>query len=263
MTEATLVERQAAFMHAILDEDAPLPEGWGNSQAAGMTVYRGNYRSALMDALASTFERTARYVGEAAFKQASAHHAIRHPPTGWTIDESGRGFDATCAELFGENPEVGELAWLEWAMLQVSTAADHAPVDPAEFGARTADFGDEDWMGLTIAIQPGASARLVEFDLTALWNALESEGQERPDPTLAAPQGCLVWREGERPTFLLVDSDAARAFEAMQAGASYGEVIALLAGENPGEEVVQDAAMRAGSYLGSWLQEGMIAALEP
>ena len=47
-----LAERQSAFLRSILDEDAPLPSGWGNSQAAGMAVYRGNYRSALMGALA-------------------------------------------------------------------------------------------------------------------------------------------------------------------------------------------------------------------
>lgn len=262
MTEQSLAERQAAFMRAILDDSAPLPSGWGNSQAAGMAVYRGNYRSALMDALANTFERTARYVGEAAYKQASAHHAITHPPAGWTIDEAGAGFDTTCAELFGDNPEVAELAWLEWAMLDVSTAAETPPLDPAGFGAVTAEFGDEDWMGLRVEFQPRATAKQVEHNLTALWNALEEEGQDRPDSSLPKPQGCLVWREGERPTFMLVDPDNAHAFAAMQGGARYGEVIELLAGEEPGEEAVQDAAMRAGSFLGHWLQEGLVTGLK-
>lgn len=262
MSKETLAERQATFMRAILDEGAPLPSGWGNSQAAGMAVYRGNYRSALMDALANTFERTARYVGEAAFKQASAHHAISHPPSGWTIDEAGAGFDKTCAELFGENPEVAELAWLEWAMLDVSTAAETSPLDPAGFGAATAEFGDEDWMELRVEFQPRASAKQVEHNLTALWNALEEDGQDRPDPRLLEPRGCIVWREGERPTFMLVDPDNGRAFVAMQDGRSYGEVIALLAGADPSEEAVQDAAMRAGSCLGNWLQEGLVTGLK-
>ncbi|WP_298469536.1 DNA-binding domain-containing protein [uncultured Erythrobacter sp.] len=262
MTEETLAERQATFMRAILDEGAPLPSGWGNSQAAGMAVYRGNYRSALMDALANTFERTARYVGEGAFKQASAHHAITHPPSGWTIDEAGKGFETTCAELFGDNPEVAEIAWLEWAMLEVSTGAETSPLDPAGFGAATAEFGDEDWMQLKIELQPRAGARLVENNLTALWNALEEDGQDRPDPRLPEPQGCLVWREGERPTFMLVEPDNARAFSAMQDDAGYGEIIELLAGDEPSEESVQDAAMRAGSYLGHWLQEGLITGLK-
>ncbi|QUL37772.1 DNA-binding domain-containing protein [Erythrobacter sp. JK5] len=262
MSATTLAERQAAFMRAILDEGAPMPEGWGNSQAAGMGVYRGNYRSALMDALASTFERTARYVGENAFKRASAHHAISHPPSGWTIDEAGAGFDMTCAELFGENPEVAELAWLEWTMLQVSTAGDVSPLDPIGFGTLTADFGDEDWMGLKFDFQPRATATVVEYDLTGLWSALEHDGPDLPPLRLPAPRGCVVSREGERPAFMLVDLDRANAFTAMQAGASYGEIIALLAGDDAGEDEVQRAAMRAGEMLGEWLQEKLIIGLK-
>ena len=262
MTAATLADRQAAFMRAILDEGAPLPAGWGNSQTAGMAVYRGNYRSSLMDALEKTFERTARYVGQAAFKQAAVHHVIAHPPSGWTIDEAGAGFEATCAELFGDNPEVSELAWLEWAMLCVSTGPESDSLDPASFGAATAQFGDEDWMGLQVEFQPRAAAQMVAYNLTTLWNALEEDGLERPDPRLPEPQGCLVWREGERPTFILVDPDNAQAFSAMQGGASYGEVIMLLAGDDPGEEAVQNAAMQAGSFLGNWLQEGLITGLK-
>lgn len=262
MSETSLAKRQAAFMQAILDEDAPLPEGWGNSQAAGMSVYRGNYRGALMDALANTFERTARYVGEDAFRQASAHHAIAHPPSGWTIDEAGEGFDATCAELFGENPEVAELAWLEWAMLQVSTGPDIAPLDPAGFGAKTAEFGDEEWMSLAVEFQPRAAAAIVQHNLTGLWQALEEEGQPLPELQLLEARGCVVSREGERPTFMLVDPNSANAFSAMQSGASYGDIIGLLAGEEPDDEAVQQAAMRAGEMLGGWLQEGLIVGLK-
>lgn len=254
----SLAERQAAFMRAVLDDGAPLPEGWGNSQAAGMAVYRGNYRSALMGALESTFERTRRYVGEGAFAQAAIHHAIRNPPSGWTIDETGVGFDATCGELFGENPEVAELAWLEWAMLELATAPDGQALSPEEFAAASAEFGDEEWMALLLEFQPRAISRVVTSNLTGLWQALDADGLERPSPYLECPQGCLVWREGERPTFIVVEAENAEAFAAMQDGASYGELIGLLAGDEPSAEDVQGAAMRAGGYLGRWLQEGIV-----
>lgn len=261
---SALAERQAAFMQAILDADAPLPPEWGNRQAAGMAVYRGNYRGAVMDALASTYERTLRYVGEAPFRRVAAHHVITHPPAGWTIEDAGAGFAATCAQLFGNNPEVGELAWLEWSMVQVGTAADSEPLDPAAFGAASAGFGDAEWLGLTLTFQPRAAAIVVAHDLTALWQALDADagadaGADLPaDPRLPAPQGCLVWREGERPTFVLTEPDNAQAFAAMQAGASYGELVGLLAGPDPDDGAVEDAAMRAGAMLGLWLSEGIV-----
>src|SRR3546814_3597676 len=92
-----------------------------------MSVYRGNYRSALVEAMRSTYERTEKWVGEAAFRRAAAHHLIAHPPSSWTIDDAGAGFDRTCAELFANDPEVAELAWLEWTMLEAFTAPDVAP----------------------------------------------------------------------------------------------------------------------------------------
>ena len=261
----TLADRQAAFLRAILDEGAPLPEGWGNSQAAGMAVYRGNYRSALMGALAETYERTRAYVGEGPFAQASINHAIKHPPSGWTIDEAGAGFAKTCAQFFKDSPEVAEIAWLEWQMLCLATAPDTNPFGPQDLAAASADFGDADWEGLQLSFQPRLAVRQVDYDLTALWQVLGNEDMQRPDARLSAAQTCIAWREGERPTFALFDADHLAAVTAMKDGATYGELIGLMLGESdePDAEAIQNAAMRAGAMLGQWLQEGLIVGLNP
>ena len=258
----TLAERQKAFLASLLDERAPAPEGWGNRQAAGMTVYRGNYRSALMGALADTYERTALYLGPEVFARASINHAIAHPPGGWTIDEVGAGFDQTCAAMFGENPEVAELAWLEWAMLELATAPDCTPLTAQDFASANAEFGEEDWAGLRLGFQPRLSVRLVAHDLEAIWRALP---ERREQTTLAEPRACITSREGERPTFTLFEADHAPAITAMQEGASYGELIGVLLGDNsdPGPDDIQNAAMRAGAMLGAWLGEGLITAINP
>ena len=195
--------------------------------------------------------------------------AIKHPPSGWTIDEAGAGFDETCAQMFTGNPEVGELAWLEWAMLDLATAPDTAPMTPEEFAAASAEFGDADWGELRLSFQPRAAACLVSHNLTALWQALAEDGDERPDPNMPAKQACLVWREGERPTFILAEADHAAAFSAMQNGATYGELIGVLIGDDaePSSartpDAIQDAAMRAGGMLGRWLQEGIVTGINP
>jgi len=260
-----LADRQAAFLRAILDEAEPLPAGWGNAQAMGMKVYRGNYRSAIMGALGETFERTAVYLGDKPFAQACINHAIAHPPSGWTIDAVGAGFGATCAALFPGNPEVAELAWLEWTMLGLATAPDNVPLNVESFSQTVADFGEDDWAAMRLALQPRADARLVWHDLEALWRALGKDRVERPELRLATPQCCLVWREGERPTFTLVEADHAGAFALMQGGASYGEMIELLIGNDPepSSETVQAAAMCAGAILGRWLKEGIVVQVNP
>ncbi|MEL7446843.1 MAG: hypothetical protein AAGK02_13715, partial [Pseudomonadota bacterium] len=168
------------------------------------------------------------------------------------------GFDATCAELFGENPEVADIAWLEWSMLQAGRARDVIPLDGAGFAAATASFGEAEWTGLRLEFQPMAAARQVRANLTAIWKA---DGEGMPNPVLSQEQGCLVWREGERSTFTLVSAEETRAFVAMQGGASYDEVCIQLAGEGADQTKIEDAAMRAGAMLGHWLNEGMIVSL--
>lgn len=258
----TLEKRQAEFLRAILDEGAPLPHGWGNSHALGLSVYRGNYRNALMSALAETFERTGRYIGEAAFRTARINHVIANPPSHWTIDRAGEGFDRTCAELFPNNPEVAELAWLEWAMLDLVGAPDEEPVTPHTFAEASAGFGDAEWLSLGFTFQTRATARLVTHDLTALWKSLDGEDGERDLRGYESEQGCLVWREGERPTFLMVEADTARAFDAVQKGARYSDLIGLIAGDNADDTAIGDAAQKAGAMLGLWLSEGIVTAFD-
>lgn len=256
-----LAELQAGFMAQVLDEDAAPPARWNARHAAGMAIYRNNYRSSLIEALRSTFERTARWTGESAFERAAAHHLITNPPASWTLDEAGRGFDQTCAELFANDPEVEELAWLEWAMFEAFTAPDIVPLDAAGFAEVTQGFGDEDWANLTLSFVPASSTRCVGHDLRVIWNGLANDGLERPVLQVAENKGVLVWREGERSTFRLVDAEEIRAFDALRSGTSYGDICMLLASENASEQQAQEAAMRAGAMLGRWLNDGLIAAV--
>jgi len=257
-----LAERQAAFMAQVLDEEAALPAGWTERQAKGIAVYRNNYRTALMDALADTYEKTARWVGDDAFRRAAGHHLIAHPPKSWTLDEAGTGFDQTCAELFLNDPDVAELVWLEWAMLQAFVAADVEPLDAAGFTRQTNGFGEAEWARLQLEFLPAASAREVGHDLHMIWNALSEETLLHPQARLDDRQSVLVWREGERATFMMGSAEEARAFAALASGMPYGELCLMLAGENASYEAAQHAAMLAGAMLGRWLSEGLIACLK-
>lgn len=251
----TLAAQQKAFMAAIHDEEAALPHRWTARHAAGLDIYRNNYRSALVETIAATFERTQRWVGEESFRRAAAHHLILNPPTGWTLDDAGEGFDATLAELFAGDPEVCELAALEWAMHRAFVAADEASLTATEFAARTAAFAGDDWAALMFDFLPALRMVDVRHDVAALWNALGTEVVSAPDIALAAPHALLVWRESLRPTFRLVDAVDGEALALARAGESFGEICALLV-ERLGPD---EGVARAGALLGQWLQDGLIA----
>ena len=254
----SLAARQQAFMAAILDDEAALPDGWGARHAVALEVYRNNYRSALVEALAATFERTQRWVGEESFRRAAAHHLIAHPPRSWTIDAVGEGFDATLAELFANDPEVAELAALEWAMHRAFVAADAASLGMADFAEASAGFGEEEWGALAFDLVPGTCLLSVAHDVGALWAALKDDDFTAPDIALAAPHALLVWREGLRPVFRLMDEADGAALALALAGGNFGDICASLV-ERLGPE---DGIARAGALLGQWLQDGLIAGLK-
>lgn len=249
-----LLRMQDEFLACLQDDDAPLPANWDARRTAGMAVYRNAYRARLIDVLRSTFERTATLVGEQAFAQAAAHHLILHPPGSWTIDLAGNGFAETCADLFAKDPDVGELAWLEWAMHCAFTAADSVPMARASFAAATADFDAGQWESLCLCLMPGTALRPVTFDIAALWREL-ADTDDAPQPVrLDEPKWLLVWREDELPFFGLVSCAEGQALADIQRGTPFGQACA----DALTNTTAPEAAGLAGAMLQGWIDAGLI-----
>ncbi|MXO91790.1 HvfC/BufC N-terminal domain-containing protein [Pontixanthobacter aquaemixtae] len=257
----SLADKQREFMAQLLDEERALPESWTDRHAAGMDIYRNAYRARLVDALRDTYNRTAKWVGEDAYRQAAAHHIITRPPNSWTLDHAADGFPDTLRELFRSNPEVAELGWLEWAMHQAFVAADAEPLDAAGLGEIAAGFAEEDWANMRLTFLPGTDQLPIAHDIGVLWRALGEDSREEdgesPDFSAAEPLHCVVWREGIKPVFMQVKDAEGRALQMMRDGATYGGMCEALI-EMLGEE---DAVARAGAMLGRWLHNGLIASV--
>ncbi|NNC51938.1 MAG: DUF2063 domain-containing protein [Erythrobacter sp.] len=248
-----LAARQSNFMASLLDDERALPDGWTPRHEAGLEIYRNNYRSALVEALRSTFERTERLVGEDTFARAAAHHLIIHPPSSWTLDLAGAGFAETCADLFPGDPEVAELAWLEWSMHFAFVARDAKPLSSEGFLNMAGDFTEEDWGALRLVFMPGLTQNDTAHDLKRLWSSLATPGNSPEIVPLSEPSSTIVWREGERPVFITVSQAEGRALAAMVGGANYGEVCEVLV-----EQEGSDGIELAGTILRRWLFEGMV-----
>lgn len=249
-----LLRAQEDFLACLHDDNAPLPSGWDARCAAGMAVYRNAYRTRLIDVLRVTFERTAKLVGDDAFNQAAAHHLITHPPKRWTIDLAGEGFAETCAELFTNDPDVGEVAWLEWEMHRAFTAADGTPMEATDFVAATADFDAGQWEELRLELIPGTAMRPVMYDLVKLWDSLADPLMAPVLELLPETKWVLLRREWEEPVFSLVSEEEGRALADLQRGAPFGSICAGIL--NNGENV--DAASKAGAMLLNWLRLGLL-----
>ena len=242
----SLLASQQAFLAEISGDDDAAAD-----PSLGLEIYRNAYRARLVGALEQSFERTRRYVGEAAFGQAAAHYVLTHPPRSWTLDLFGDTMPECLAELFAADPEVAELAWLEWQRQRAFAAPDQPQLDALELAG--AGLAAEDWERLTFTMAAGFAARTVAHDCPALWVA---SAEDAPgDFALAAEPGqMIVWRNGLRPLHRQLAPGEWTALERLARGAAFGE-----AAEAPPEHDEAEWVAAVGGWLAQWLQDGLFS----
>lgn len=237
----SLLERQSAFRNEIAAADDARP-----ASSIGMQIYRDAYRGRLLAALEVSFERTRRWVGEQAFTTAACHYILTHPPRSWTLDAYGAEFPMVLAELFADDAEVAELAWLEWQMQQAFAARDGAPLDPAHLAA--SGYDATDWDRMRFDTTPGFALRSLTTNCISLWHHLgpdqtDSMFEVEPDLDHAA----VVWRQDCSPSFRELSQAEFRALEAMARGGTLGSIAAFCEAE------------QLGQWLAQWLSDGLIS----
>lgn len=240
----TLLLEQTRFLTEIAaDDDAP-------PSSIGMGIYRNAYRARLVGALESGFERTKRWVGDEAFEAAAAHYILTQPPHSWTLDGFGAQFPELLAELFAGDPEVAELAWLEWQMQQAFAALDLPELDVARLAA--AGLDEAGWDNLCFTMAAGFAARPVSHELSGLWAGLNQAEAPQPQNPPRGDYHLIVWRREMRPYFRLLEPVEFATLARLQNGATLGQAGAALA-------LADGDAQQLGQWLASWLNEGLFA----
>ncbi|MFM5949174.1 MAG: putative DNA-binding domain-containing protein [Novosphingobium sp.] len=236
----SLLATQRSFLAEIAaDDDAP-------PSSLGMAIYRNAYRARLSDALAVSFERTRRWVGEDLFNMAAAHYILAHPPSQWTLDAFGDRFPEALEALFAKDPEVAALAWLEWQMQQAFAAPDRSELTAAQLGA--AGLVDADWAEIRFTMAAGFASRPVRQDLARLWHSLSEDGAPVEGVDTAEPQVLIVWRQHFSPRFRLIDQGEAAVLDNLSNGVPFGQAAS---GRDPDQ---------LGQWLAAWLTDGLFSA---
>ncbi|MFM2301808.1 MAG: hypothetical protein RLZZ84_1544 [Pseudomonadota bacterium] len=168
--------------------DAGLLPRLGLADQRGLPVYQNNYRAQLIGCLEESFPHTLAWLGETAFHAAAAAYIDHTPPTAWTLDAYPAGFPALLDRHYPADPEVGDLAALEWRLSECFVAADAPALAPA-------DLATTDWDIACLHLVPSASFLPVRSNAPAIWSALAA-GETPPDVAVFEhPATLLVWRQ--------------------------------------------------------------------
>lgn len=218
----------------------------------GLKVYHYAHRATLTAALRDVFERTHRWLGDDRFEDAVQAHIASHAPSSWTLADYGISFDRTLAVLNPENPEVAELAWLDWALRCAFNGPDCAPLD-------TAGLAEVDWDTARLALTSTLVCQKVRTNVTALWHALDDPDAKPPSSELlVSPTVLTVWRDGLMPRFQTVTPTEHNALMLAMNGANFGEICETIAAMQPEQA---DVATQAGAMLGRWIAQGVLVAI--
>jgi hypothetical protein len=258
MTLAMLQNRFSDFLRDRSDDVRKQVRGGPNAGVDTMLgIYRNAYTIRLIKILRGDFSRLHRLAGDATFDRFAAAYLAAHPSTSFSVRWVGAGLADFLAaqEPWRRNPELAQLARLEWAQIMAFDAAD-APLARRE---DLASVAPADWPNLVFAPHASVQVLAISPDIFAMWQALGGDEALGVRPTrFAADTLHLVWRLGLDVKLRPLEPDEADAFAAAIAGKNFAAICERLA-EHVGEE---RAAMRAVELLARWIDSGTIGRIE-
>ena len=242
-----LIQRQRLLRdHLLSGAGGAAPEICGDA-SAGLAVYYHAYRAQLIDCLRDTYEKLALWLGDEMFETAALTYVEANPPRSWTLADYGADFAGLLAMIYPDDPEVAELAWLDWTLRRAFDGADAAPISADE-------LGEVDWDAAVFTFAPTLSLNLVRTNCAALWSAMAENVMPPPAALLSDASTIRVWRSALTPQFKTISALEARALRLALAEFSFGEICKIAIDEADDTNAVN----AAGQLLSAWLSDGII-----
>lgn len=216
----------------------------------GLAVYQNNYRVQLTHVLEASYPLLLLWLGDELFREAAITHVNRRPPRSWTLDSYGNDFEDTLRELLPDNPDVHELAWIEWVLSESFVASD-APTITQDA------LADVDWDNARLSLSPSLRERIATTNAQAIWLALYDGSQPPEAEMLTEPAGLIVWRQGFQCRVKPVDAIEHAALLSLHENDRFDALCDLLV-----DRLGEDAGIaRAGELLAAWIGAGVVTGI--
>lgn len=270
-----LIDLQQRFQAFVLGtENAPPPNVAGNRTATAQTrlgIYAEAIRLRFLEVLGEDFPGVHAMLGDDGFRQLAGAYCEAHPSRARSIRWFGRQLPAfvRATPPWSEHPVVGEMALFEWRKGELVDAADSPLVRSADIAAIPA----EQWVDIRPTLAPAVRRLTLEWNVPALWAAVEAGDTPPPPMRLEQAVDWLLWRQrSDRGTQVVtevvkqadirirwrsIDCHEAWALQACADGEDFDFICGGLCARI-GEDA---AALRAATYLKQWANDGLLAAL--
>ena len=214
-------------------------------------IYADGYRLRIIEALSSAYPVLKAWLGDNLFDKTVRSYIDQYPSTYRNMRWVG---DAMCEHVTKTLPKhliAAEIAQFEWA-LSLAFDAEDAPVLSLQ---DLATIAPENWGDLRFKFHPAVQLLSPKYNVILVWQALNIN--ETPPKATQINEPCVVWRKDLNSHYRSLELAEYAAIQAVISGDSFGELCENLQ-ENATEEV---ATMQAAQYLASWLNGGLITAM--
>ena len=254
MSARELVGLQTALHAHLLNQPSSISEavadGGRISVAHRLHIYHHAYRVRLLENLQDTYEKTWAYLGDARFEKSARDYIEHHPPQHRSLRWYGADFSAWLSAGFANDPDIGELAMLDWELRRAFDGPNATPVSAAALAGLSA----ENWETTGFQFAPTLFIAPLFYNTPGIWHALD---QTQTPPTATAqpiPTWIAIWRRGWQPHFRTLLAPEHAALLQLQQGAAFSQVCNALSQQFSDAE----AATVAAESLRTWLQDEWI-----
>jgi len=253
----TLPGLQAAFHHHLLNLPSDIGENVVDGGRIGIEhrlhIYHNAYRMRLLENLQDAFEKTWAYLGDESFESSALAFIEEHPPQHRSLRWHGAEFASWLANRFPHDPDIAELAMIDWELRRAFDGPNARPIQSADLAGLTA----QQWETVCFQFVPTFFIAPLHYNTINIWHAID-RGQTPPGAeTLPDASWLLLWRKGWQPHFRTIGPLEQASLSQLHAGASFAQVCAKLSEQYSDQETSALVAVN----LRTWLQDELIAGL--
>lgn len=220
-----------------------------------LAIYYDAYRLRLLEALDSNYPVLHAWMGDEKFEKLGLAYLESHPSSHFSIRYFGHRLAEYLAQAgdYRDQPWLGEMAALEWAMSEAFDAADDRAVNPDDL----ATVPPQAWPDMRLTLHASVHRLDLRWNVAAIWNAIKQERAPEKPRGEEWPRSWLVWRQDLRIFFRSLSVDEAWAIDAVRAHESFASVCEGLCEWIDAPNVAAHAA----GLLKQWTIDGMIVNL--
>ncbi len=253
MTTPSLTQFQDDFVHAIYDRHMPPARLAAVASQPGFSIDRNSVIKGCIDALQANFPSVERLVGNAWFRAAAADYVRQAPPADVRLMHYGGTFPEFIERYAPahELPYLADVARLDHLWMDVHTAADAPPFEPAMFGQL-----EPAALGNTV-LRPHPATRWTWFarqPVFSIWR-VSRERVEWPGDVEWSGEGALLTRIDGAVRWQAIGMGGCAFLDACAAGATLEQSANAALASAPTPEV--------GPLLAELVAAGAFAALPP